>query len=356
MSEDHLDPSTVSPEFVKEGADWLAVFNPRVPRVMDVKLKCKFVLNKVICGVRFSPDGKLLAVGLDGAVHLYDVVAEEKIALALEQVAPEGTRDYVRCVAFSVNGKFLAAGSEDKLVRVWDLQTAQLLHTLSGHKREVYALEFTPDSGTLISGSGDRTIRLWDLSIPPGTEQSGHTLAVEEDLSNSNAGIMALAVAPDGVHVASGALDGTVRVWNTAANEGKGAAIARWQAHAQGVYSIDFILEGAGLVTGSLDRTLKRWQLGILNGGGDNSCLKTLAGHKDCVLATATLQEGQMLRAASASRDGSVRLWDLKTGDTLFSIQGHRNTVTAVDLSKDGNMLVSGSGDGEARIWTYTIY
>ncbi|THH14583.1 hypothetical protein EW146_g5767 [Bondarzewia mesenterica] len=334
---DELDPSSIPAEFLKEGSDWIAAFNPRVQRVMDVKLESKFQHEKVVCSVKFSTDGRHLAVGLDDCVNLYDIGSGKKFILPFEHSGDVPSRNYVRAVSFSPDDKLLVAGCEDKLIRVWDLETKQIAHTLSGHHREVYALDFTPDGGTLISGSGDLRI-----------------LAVETDVSKSDTGITAVAISPDGAYVASGALDGTVRVWSLHGKEPN--AIARWQAHEKSVYSVRWVMQGKGIVTGSLDRTLKRWTVDFPGeGGGKSECARTMVGHKDYVLATATLQEGQMLRAASASRDGTVRLWDLRTGQALFFIQGHRNTVTSVDLSLDGKLVVSGSGDGQARIWSYTI-
>jgi glucose repression regulatory protein TUP1 len=96
-----LDPATVPPEFLKEGHDWLAVFNPDVRRVMDINLSCKFTHDKsvnvayilrillrrlhfrVVCCVRFSPDRTRLAVGLDNMVCLYDVTTRRQDMCAL---------------------------------------------------------------------------------------------------------------------------------------------------------------------------------------------------------------------------------------------------------------------------------
>jgi len=99
------------------------------------------------------------------------------------------------------------------------------------------------------------------------------TLSVQDDASRPDTGICALAVSPDGHHVAAGAINGNVRVWDL---QSEGTIAAEWNAHAKAVYGVRFILQGAGLVTASLDRTLKRWDLG----SPDVTCLRTLEGHK----------------------------------------------------------------------------
>ncbi|KAI0066998.1 WD40 repeat-like protein [Artomyces pyxidatus] len=334
-----LDPTNVPPEFLKEGADWLAVFSPKVPRVMDVSLAAKYPHQTVVCSVRFSPDATRVAVGLDDSVQVHDIATDALRILPLVHEGSRPARNPVRGVAFSPDGRMLAAASDDGLIRIWDVQTSQLAHTLSGHNRAIYAIEFAASGHTLLSASLDRTLRVWDLSAPSPTAS---ILSVPTDLTIPSTGLSALAVSPDGRRAATGLVNGTLRVWDI-----PGARVeAEWCGHEESVYSVRFVLQGAGLISASLDMTLKRWALA----GGEPACVKTMEGHKDFVLAAATVQEGQMLRAASGSRDRVVRLWDAKTGETLFLIHGHRNSVTAVDLSSDGKMLVSGSGDGEARI------
>ena len=74
----------------------------------------------------------------------------------------EGHTDNVWSVAFSPNGKMLASGSWDQTVRLWDIETEQLLYTLTGHTSDIVSVAFSPDGQTLASGSWDGTIRLWN--------------------------------------------------------------------------------------------------------------------------------------------------------------------------------------------------
>lgn len=70
----------------------------------------------------------------------------------------------VTSVAISPDALYVAAGSLDKIVRVWDTRTGILLERLEGHKDSVYSVAFSPDGKTLVSGSLDKTLKLWDMS------------------------------------------------------------------------------------------------------------------------------------------------------------------------------------------------
>jgi glucose repression regulatory protein TUP1 len=74
----------------------------------------------------------------------------------------------VTSVALSPDGRYVAAGSLDKIVRVWDVQTGHLLERLEGHKDSVYSVAFMPDGKTIVSGSLDKTLKLWQLGVSDG--------------------------------------------------------------------------------------------------------------------------------------------------------------------------------------------
>lgn len=75
----------------------------------------------------------------------------------------------VTSVAISHDCRLVATGSLDKMVRVWDIQTGQLMEQLEGHRDSVYSVAFMPNTNELVSGSLDKTVKLWKL----GTNSRG---------------------------------------------------------------------------------------------------------------------------------------------------------------------------------------
>jgi general transcriptional corepressor TUP1 len=107
----------------KVSDDWFAIFNPGVPRVLDIDLLHTLPHESVVCCVRFSQDGKYVATGCNRSAQIFDVVTGQKVCV-LQDESVEAVGDlYIRSVCFSPDGKYLATGAEDKLIRVTSIIT-----------------------------------------------------------------------------------------------------------------------------------------------------------------------------------------------------------------------------------------
>ncbi|KAF2720517.1 WD40 repeat-like protein [Polychaeton citri CBS 116435] len=336
----------------KAGDEWHAVWNPRVPRSLDVDLVHSLTHHSVVCCVRFSHDGRYVATGCNRSAQIYDV---ETGALVCQLQDNNTTQDgdlYIRSVCFSPDGAYLATGAEDKIIRVWDIAKKTIQQSFGGHDQDIYSLDFAADGRHIASGSGDRTIRIWDIR----ERQCVLTLSIED-------GVTTVAMSPDNRYVAAGSLDKSVRIWDTQT----GFLVERTegeQGHKDSVYSVAFSPRGDVLVSGSLDKTIKMWELSGVNGfqsrsqpGGhpkSGKCVRTFEGHKDFVLSVALTPDGNWVM--SGSKDRGVQFWDPRNGDAQLMLQGHKNSVISVAPSPQGSLFATGSGDMRARIWRYTPY
>lgn len=109
--------------------------------------------------VSFSPNGKILASGGDDTiVKLWNLETTEAQTL-------NSHLDNVTSVSFSPNGKILASASNDRTVKLWKVADGTLLQTLEGHSGWVTSVSFSPDGKTLASASEDNTLKLWNLDL-----------------------------------------------------------------------------------------------------------------------------------------------------------------------------------------------
>ncbi|TVY29034.1 Transcriptional repressor [Lachnellula hyalina] len=332
----------------KVESDWFAIFNPEVPRVLDVDLLHTLQHESVVCCVRFSHDGKYVATGCNRSAQIFDIITGQKICILQDESVDSVGDLYIRSVCFSPDGRYLATGAEDKLIRVWDIASRTIRNTFAGHEQDIYSLDFARDGRTIASGSGDRTVRLWDIEAG----QNILTLSIED-------GVTTVAISPDTKLVAAGSLDKSVRVWDAVS----GYLVERLEGpdgHKDSVYSVAFAPNGKDLVSGSLDKTIKMWELVAPRGGHPNNapkggrCIRTFEGHKDFVLSVALTPDGNWV--LSGSKDRGVQFWDPRTGNTQLMLQGHKNSVISVAPSPIGGSFATGSGDMRARIWTYKPY
>lgn len=122
-----IDPETAPDHLKRQGTEWFAVFNPDVPRVLDVSLIHNLVHESVVCCVRFSIDGRYVATGCNRSAQIFDVATGQQVSILQDDSVDKDGDLYIRSVCFSPDGKLLATGAEDKLIRVGRLSCAWLV-------------------------------------------------------------------------------------------------------------------------------------------------------------------------------------------------------------------------------------
>ena len=335
--------------------------------------------------VAFSSDGKTIAsVDLDFTVRLWDVeTGTQKKTLPRSTLA-------VYSVAFSPDGQTLASGVKDQTdknitVQLWDVETGTQKKTLTGHAYLVYGVAFSPDGNTLATAGNDKTVRLWDVDT--GAEKK--TLIEEYQYP-----AWSVAFSPDGKILASGSGEG--RLWDVETGENKHTLTHRWSP----VRSVAFSLDGKTIATGGIEGRGGEVHLWDVETGENKQTLplsaysvvfspdgKTIATGADeggvylwnlafdeikhtftvstdtyyripPAYSVAFSPDGNTLATGggTGTGGGTVRLWDVKTGESKHTLTGHTAPVRSVAFNSDGTTLASGSEDGTVLLWDVTPY
>ncbi|KAJ7056678.1 chromatin associated protein [Mycena amicta] len=340
----NLELAAVPSDFKKEGSDWFVMYNPKVKRTLDVSLVHTFIHETVVCCIQFSNDGKYLATGCNRTAQIYDVTTGRKICVLADESTSRTGDLYIRSVRFSPDGRFLATGAEDERIRIWDIEKQRIRIVFEGHRQDIYSLDFSLDGRRLVSGSGDTTVRIWDMEEHSPARVL--TAQPESDAPDEDAGVMAVAISPDGLLIAAGCVDALVRVWSATS----GALVDVLRGHQNSVHSVVFTRDGAGIVSGALDNTIRCWDLRAKTKKDGVPCA-VFTGHKDYVLSVGISRDAQWI--VSGSKDRGVHFWD-SNGVVQCMLQGHKNSVISTSLHPNNNYLATGSGDKLARIWSYS--
>jgi WD40 repeat protein len=305
-----------------------------------------------VYGTSFSPDGRRVATaGADGRVRLWNA----RTGAAVGQPLSVDDQPLVS-VRFSADGRRIVTTGDDGVVRLSDVRSGQLLSELVGGGAQ-YA-DFVPGGDTVASASRDGTLRTWTPLVVRTPRRSG-TIPF---------------FSPDGTRVVSGGDDGAVHLWDLA----KGDRLI--PGHSDLSVS-SFSPDGRQIVSVSHDSSARLYDIGSgrsrelpfpkfakyavamnkagqIAVGGDHDAIVVqtadgagrvaLRGHEGPVYALAFSPDGTHL--ASASDDGTARVWNLQTR-TARVIHADAEQVRSVSYSDDGTRLATAGRDGTVRIW-----
>ncbi len=279
----------------------------------------------------------LIASGSKGEIKLWDLKTGDLIATLSEYPWVRTVIvDEINDLAFSPDGQTLASGGADSTIKMWHLGAKDLIDIMHKHNGMVRCIGFTPDGRMLATGGDDRKIQFWDMT----ERQVIMTLSLEDTAAHS------LIFSQDAKTLVTGSYR-KIKVWNISTKEELSCVDVELQhsliGHSHIVSSLALSKDRKILVSGSKDKTIKIWHLKT------GELISTLKGHKDGVCAVALSKNEQII--ASGSADKTIKLWHLETGELLSTFTGHSDTVTALTFTEKGNILVSGSLDKTVKIW-----
>ena len=272
-----------------------------------------------------SPDGSLLAISTEeGPVLVWDAQTGNKVAELQHD-------DFTTGIDFSPDGSRLAVTSFDWNGYVWDTSTWERVLTLSGHEEDANDVVFSPDGSRLATVSTDGTARVWDASTGEELTSMFH-----------GAWVFGVDFSPDGTRIASGGTDGRAIVWEA----DTGRELLTLAGHTGYIGNVAFSPDGDRLATGSSpDGQTRVWDI---SPAGSRDWI-TLTGHQGLVFTLAYSPDGQ--RLASGSYDGTIKLWDVASGEELQTLQGHTGEIARIAFAPDGRRLASAGYDGTAKMW-----
>lgn len=222
----------------------------------------------------------------------------------------------------------IAAGFDDGAIRVLDLSTATLTHTIQAHDDEIRCVLFSPDGYLIASASNDRTIKLLHIDGGERATLGGHPDRVR-----------CLAWSPGGKHLAAGVGDGTLCVWDTAGH----ARLWTGQFNRSPVRCVLWSDDGSTIVTGCMDGTIMLWD------AGSGKLASHFSAHRDAVLSLCWVEDGMAF--ASSSSDLSVSVWTLRNLECIAQLLGHSDSVLSISWERRNSILASASSDGDLRTW-----
>ena len=263
--------------------------------------------------LNFSRNGKLLIAsggrgGKSGLVVGWEVETGKRVMTVGEE------QDSILTADISADQTLVAIGATNKLVKVFDLASNEVLYKIKKHSEWVTQVSFSPDGILLATGDRNGGIHIWEAKTGnPFYTLSGHQGEISD-----------LSWRADGNILLSASEDGTLRTWEMI----NGKQVKSWTAHADGVLSAQIDLK-SNIVSSGRDKTAKLWD-------GNGKAVRTISGFKDIVIESRLSHDGSKVIAADWL--GNVSVWSSKEGKSLGSLNPNPPTISDRIKKEENNL------------------
>lgn len=278
------------------------------------------------------------------------------------------TQDHTREVlgaAFSADGSRLMTYSRDNTARIYTACDGRELAILRGHSEEILSAQFGGDGCSVLTGSKDKTARTWDLArrhsqlvigeqvCTPGlVRRESESCKAEAAFLKRRSGLFHAALSDDGKWVATAAIDGRTRVYDSES----GARQVELASHAQAVRSVAFDPSGTLLATGQGTGDGGSGMLRIWDWRERKEIVPNGIAHDGSVNSVSFSPDGK--RILTASGDGLAQVFDTRSGKPIVRIEtgrdcsGQRCRLNAATWRPDGGRIATASHGKRACIWS----
>ena len=307
------------------GEDWTVLLR----RNQKVTIPAAYPATVPITALQFSPDGATIAASG------YHEITFWKTADGTLESRLTGLAERVYDIVYSSDDKWMATASGDPgvygVAKLWRPEAGgcKPVRDLVETQDVVFCVAFSPDNKKIATAGADRTIRIFEV-------ETGKLLSQIEDHADW---IFAVAWSPDGKRLASASRDKTAKVFDVEKKE----SMVTFPGHAQPVYTISFAPDGKLVATGGEDNRIRMW-----SADNDGKPIRDFGGFGGTVFKMRYANDGKSLVACSG--DKTIGVFS-PTGSAVRKLQGHKDWVYSIAISRDGKTIASGSWDGEVKLW-----